>query len=214
MAKANYYDNDGGGRRYELIKSALQGGCPEMLKEMERIIKYIDTGDDSHLIGEAASNLNKAEHDIQKLEKDIAEAIARKERLEQELEEAKALGDELSKAIAEIKQKARGEMNANFLEFQDYFGTKKEGSSSFSDITAKALGDFLQDCTTPYVIIENHVHRVKGVYKHRKKAIIEVSEKGYILTDENANGILQRAEDTRIISISKKLRDLGYSYKW
>lgn len=188
--KKSYYDTDGGGRRYELVKSALAGGCPEMLKEMERIIKYIDSGDDSHLMGEAESQARQNDN----LSKSLLELRAKKVELEKNLQEAKRLNQEIQDEIDKIVDKTEAYIKDNFLALEDYFGDYEAVSSPQGKVISEAIKDF----HSVYVEIEGHVHKVEAIYKHRRKAIIQVTEKGYLLKDDS-DGLDQRRSSQRII---------------
>ena len=207
MKKNHYYDADnGGGRRYELVKSALAGGCPEMLMKIERIINYIDTGDDSHLKGEEEYQARENENLSQKLQ----ELKAENERLMQELNEAKKIEKEISAEISEITRKVRKNINDNHLALDEYFGTSV--GDGVTGLSATVIKNAIEGFSSVYVEIEGTVHRVTSVYKHGTKAILEVSENGYPLKD-GGNGLDQREKLKHTINKVYHFGRLG-QIKW
>lgn len=198
------YDADGGGRRYELVKSALQGGCPEMLKAIERIIQYIDSGDDTHLMSKEDSLAKENESKAQGLQ----ELQAERERLEQELEKAHLLNQEIKNEISKIVRLTAQEINENHTELEEYFGKYCGAKDDFGVITGSAISGQIQDSPSVYVMIEGRVHRVEGVYKHQKKSILTISERGYLLK-EDGNGINTKADSLRTIEKIYDLRKFG-----
>lgn len=203
MKKNNYYDADnGGGRRYELVKSALAGGCPEMLMKMERIINYIDTGDDSHLKGEEEYQARENENLSQKLQ----ELKAENERLILALNAAKKIKKEISAEISEIQRRVKDEINDNHSTLEEYFG--KSVGDGLMGLSATVIKNAIEGFSSVYVEIEGTVHRVTAVYKHGTKAILEVSENGYPLKD-NGNGLDQREKSKHTINKVYNLGRLG-----
>lgn len=205
--RCNYYDADnGGGRRYELVKSALAGGCPEMLMKMERIINYIDTGDDSHLKGEEEYQARENEELSQKLQ----ELKAENERLMRKLNEAKKIKKEIDAEISEITRKVKQSINDNHLALDEYFGTSV--GDGVTGLSATVIKNAIEGFSSVYVEIEGTVHRVTAVYKHGTKAILEVSENGYPLKDDG-NGLDQRIKSKHTIDKVYALSSLG-TLKW
>ena len=205
MKRMAYYE-DGGGRRYELVKSALQGGCPENLKQLENIIKYIDTGDSKYLMSSEELQFKHNED----LQKSLADVKANNERLEAELEQAKALQEQICGQIREIKNAVRVELTNSQADFKEYFGEYHDSNNKYNEITAKALSAKLEDCASAYVMIEGHIHRVIGLYTLKRKAILEVAENGYLIDEEVKNGINQKEAAKRVLKQNRVLTNLGY----
>ena len=208
MARTQKYDTDGGGRRYELVKSALQGGCPEMLKEIEKIIQYIDSGDDSYLMG--AEAVQAKENQI--LTQTLQELQEENERLKQDLERAKELKQEINDEITKIVRLTATEINDNHNVLEEYFGKYQGALDDYAQITGALISNAVKDSPSVYVMVGNRVHRVQGVYKHQKKSILEISENGYLLKDEG-NGINTKSGSLRKIEKIYDLRKLG-SLRW
>lgn len=170
------YKNDdfSAGQRYNLVQAALAGGCPEMIKMIDDILKYVVTGDKSSLL----MGDEKVYHD----------AVLQSEKLKKDIE---ALNED-NKNMAQVADKAMSlrsfflkEYNGYLTEIKGYLSDcrkKIEDTMEYEEVPdaahAKKVREAIEDCSSVWIITDGYVHKVDAVIKLGKKGLLIPAEKG------------------------------------
>jgi len=190
------------GQRYDLIRACLSGGCPEMLPKIDEILHYISTGSGME---EMLPEVEKKEIRLSAVKRDITDLDKRLYESEAQLEALKQKKDAILAELRSIEREVRDQTwdMSQLLEKVDVASDKF--GLSVKDI-AKSIGD---TNGKTYVELEGCIYRITAIYASGAKRIFEVDKRGYVLTDENKNGLVT-AKD-RNLSFSASITDLENS---
>lgn len=176
------------GRRYDLVRACLNGGCPQMIPSIDNFLEYIATGKRAKIVTEAER---------------LSDELSEKNESIEEIKKKMTVADETIDKLTELLEHLTNEIESTKDSFN---AVRKEIYESLEDpsvilqgegLTAKEIARHIGETNgKTYVEMNGILYKIKAIYAYDAKRIFEVDSQGWELAEDNGNGIKKAKDHT------------------